>query len=276
VKTKDGTPIVGIYVDAHTTDGNFGGAVTDENGDYVITDLGAVDYTLTVGGLGTPYKQKQKTVTAVANGNATANFTLKNRTTGALGGMVFAPGGEYYSAPVCVSLYTATKKNPIAEVLTYGPEYGDGTYSFGSVKPGSYTVKFEDCDADPAKLFDATYLGGAKTKQDATFVTVVAGVDSWENNLTFGPRSTTSTISGQVKKGNGTPLAGLVVQATDGIASTASAVTDANGNYTITGLFIDQYTVTVGGVTTPYAQKTKTVTTTEDGSVTANFSLHKL
>ena len=275
IKAKDGTPIAGIYVNATTSDGNIGWAETDANGDYVITDLGAVAYTLTVGGLGTPYKEKVKTKTAVANGNVTVNFTLKDRTTGALGGMVLAANGDYYTAPVCAKLYSATKKNPIAEVLTYGPEYGDGTYTFESIKPGSYTVAFEDCDDNPVKAFDTAFLGGATLKADAVFITVVAGEDNWENNFTVEPRSTTSTISGHVEKNNGTPLAGLVVQATDGIASSASAVTDASGNYTITGLFADEYTVTVGGIATPYVQKSKTVTTVESASVTANFSLKK-
>ena len=275
VKAKDGTALAGIYVDAHTTDGNYGGAVTDENGDYVIDGIGAVEYTLTVGGLGTPYKQKQKTVTAVANGSATANFTLKNRTTGAIGGLVLSPTGDDYSAPVCVKLYSPTKKNPIAEVVTSGPGFGDGTYTFDNVKPGSYTVEIEDCDTDPVKLFDNTFLGGAKSKAGATFVTVVAGEDNWGNDVAFEFRTATSSISGHVEKNNGTPLAGLVVQATDGIASSASAVTDPNGNYTIAGLFADEYTVTVGGISTPYAQKQKTVTTVADSSVAVNFSLKK-
>jgi len=275
VKAKDGTPLAGVYVSAHTSNSNIGDGITDENGDYVIDGLGAVEYTLTVGGVGTPYKLKEKTVTAVANGSATANFTLKDRTRGTIGGMALAQNGEYYTAPVCVSLYTATKKNPIAEVVTLGVDFGDGTYTFDDVKPGTYTVQFEDCDDDPARLFDTAFLGGAKTKAEATFITIAAAEDSWGNDFVFEPRSTTSIISGHVEKSNGTPLAGLVVQATDGIASSASAVTDANGNYTITGLFTDEYTVTVSGVATPYAQKSKTVTTIEDGSVTANFSLKK-
>ena len=276
VKAKNGAPIAGIYVTATTTDGNnFGFAETDENGDYTIPEVGAVEYSITVGGVGTPYKPKEKVTTPVANGTVTANFTLKERTTGTLGGFVLAQGGDPYSAPVCAKLYTATKKNPIDEVVTYGPDFGDGSYTFESVKPGSYTVAFEDCDDHPAKAFDTAFLGGAAAKADAVFVTVVAGEDSWGNDFTVEPRSTTSTISGHVEKNNGTPLAGLVVQVTDGIASSASAVTDAAGNYTITGLFTDQYTVTVGGVSTPYAQKQKTVTTVEDGTVTADFSLKK-
>ena len=275
VKDSDGTPVVGIIVQAYSADGNGNGTATDENGDYLIPDLGAIEYTVSVGGVSTPYKLKEKTKTPVADGNVTVNFSLKSRTTGSIGGFVLDSSGAGYAAPVCASLYKSGKKNPIAEVTTYGSQIGDGTYGFYDVKPGTYTVQFADCDADPVKAFDTAFLGGAKLIADATFITIAAAEDSWGSDFTVEARSTTSTISGHVEKSNGTPLAGLVVQATDGIASSASAVTDANGNYTITGLFTDEYTVTVGGVATPYAQKSKTVTTIEDGSVTANFSLKK-
>lgn len=185
IKAQDGTPVAGIYVDAHTSDYNsFGGAVTDEDGNYVIADLGAVDYILTVGGTGTPYKPQDKTVTAVAHGSGKANFTLKNRTTGSLGGVIFAPGDEFYAERVCVQLYSSTKKKPIAEATTFDSN-GDGSYLFDDVKPGSYTVRFQDCDDDPAKRFDDVFLGGVKNYADATFVTVVAAQDSRDNNLTF-------------------------------------------------------------------------------------------
>ena len=276
VKGPNGSPVAGINVQANSGDGNGSGALTDDNGDYVITGLGGgIEYSVSVGGAGTSYKLKEKAKTAVANGNVTVSFTLKSRTTGSIGGFVLAPSGEGYSAAVCASLYKSGKHNPIAEVTTYGSQLGDGTYSFYDLKPGTYTVQFEDCDADPLKAFDTAFLGGTTLRADATVVTIAAGEDSWGNDFTVEPRSATSTITGHVEKSNGTPLAGLVVQATDGITSSASAVTDASGNYTIAGLFADRYTVTVGGISTPYAQKQKTVTTIADGSVAANFSLKK-
>lgn len=275
IKSKDGAPIAGIYVNANAAGGNFGWAETDENGDYVITDLGAVSYTLTVGGVGTPYTAKGKTITAATDGSATANFTLKDRTRGSFGGYVLDAAGEYYDAPVCVTLYSSKNTRAVAEVTTYGPDYGDGTYTFDRLKPGSYTAKFTDCDADPAKAFDTAYLGGSSTYAGATFVTIAAAEDSQDNTFSVTPRATTSSITGHVEKPNGTAIAGLTVFVTDGIASSASAVTDANGNYTVAGLFTDSYSVTVGGGTTLYKEKHKTVTTVADGSVTANFTLPK-
>ena len=274
VKDKNGLPIAGVYVDA-LTDGSSSGAVTDENGNYEITDVGAVAYTITVGGVGTPYTQKSKVVTPVANGSATANFTLKPRTTGSLSGWILVSETEVYNQPVCVTLYSSKNKKVIAETVTLGPDFGDGTYSFYDVKPGSYTVSFADCDDDPAVAFDTVFFGGATKYKDATFITVAAAEDSYGNDHTIDFRTATSTISGHVQKGNGTPLAGLTVTATDGGSTIATAVTDANGDYTITGLYTDRYLVSVGGPGTLYNAKQKNVNTVDDGDITVNFSLAK-
>ena len=274
IKEKNGTPVVGIYVNAYTADGNIGSAATDENGDYLISDVGAVAYTLNVGGVGTPYNAKEQIVTPIANGNGVANFTLKDRKTGTLGGFVAGPDGQWYQQPVCVTLYSSKNKHVVAETATWGPEFGDGSYSFNDLKPGSYTVKFADCDDDPFKKFDDVFLGGVAKYNDATFVTVGAGQDSWENSITLSYRAANSTITGHIAKPNGTPIAGLTVSAV-GEDSTGSAVTNANGDYAISGLFNGEYTVSVGGAGTLYVHKEKSVTAVEGGSVTANFSLGK-
>jgi large repetitive protein len=274
IKDKQGNPIADVYVNAHAEGGSFGDATTDENGNYEITNVGAVAYTLTVGGVGTPYKQKTKVVTPAANGTGTANFTLKPRTTGSLGGWVLVSETEVYSQPVCVTLYSSKNKKVVAETVTLGPDFGDGTYGFYDIKPGSYTVSFADCDDDPAVAFDTVFFGGATKYKDATFITVAAAQESYGNDHTIDFRTASSTVSGHVQKGNGTPLAGLTVTATDG-AITATAVTDANGDYTITGLYTDRYVVSVGGAGTLYNAKQKNVNTVDNGDVTVNFSLSK-
>ena len=273
VTTKHGAPAVGVYVDAHSG-GNIGGAVTDANGDYVIADVGAAPYTLNLGGVGTPYKAQERVVTPVANGNITANFTLKDRKTGSIGGFVTGPDGQWLQEAVCVTLYSSKNKHPVAETATWGPDFGDGSYAFFDLKPGNYTVEFEDCDDDPFKKFDNVFLGGAAKYKDATFVTVTAGQDSWENSIAPTFRAANSTIAGHISKPNGTPIAGLTVHAI-GEDSSGSAVTNASGDYTISGLYNGEYTVSVGGVGTLYVHKEKSVTAVEGGSVTANFSLAK-
>lgn len=188
VTGPNGVPVVGEYVDAHTETGAFAGAVTDENGDYLITGVGAVEYTLSVGGPGTPYDRVQRTVTPVAHETITENFTLAARTTGSISGWVLTPAGDYYSQPVCVTLYGSKNKKPLAKVVTIGEDFGDGSWSFYDLKPGSYTAEFRDCDDDPATKYDKVFLGGVKKHKDATYVTVVAGVDSYENNVTLTPK----------------------------------------------------------------------------------------
>ena len=185
----NGTPVAGIYVSASTANGYGGAAQSDANGDYLISDLGAVEYTLHFGGPGTPYDYQERVVTAVANTDVTANFTLVKRTTGYLTGWVFGPDGDYFQQPVCATLYSAKSKKPLGHTATYGPDFGDGTYIFDNLKPGRYTVEFRDCDDDPSTKFDKVFLGGVKTFKDATFVTIAAGQDSYENNVTMIPRS---------------------------------------------------------------------------------------
>ena len=185
VAGPDGAPVVGIYVSASNEGGSYAAGQTDANGDYVIAGVGAASYTVAVGGIGTPYKLKEKTVTPVANGNAVVNFSLKNRTTGYLTGMVWGPDGEYHLAPVCVSLISTKSKKVVAETITRGEHYGDGTYAFDNVKPGSYTVRFKDCDGDRTTKYNRLYLGGVKKFKDATVVTIGAGVDSYENDVTL-------------------------------------------------------------------------------------------
>ncbi len=182
----DGAPVAGLYVDAHTQDGNIGGASTDENGNYLLSDLGAVPYTLTIGG--GLYTQQQRVVAPVANGDVIADFSLEYRTTGSLGGWVLLPNGEYYNKPVCATLYSSKTKKPLGESVTIGEDFGDGSYGFFDLKPGKYTVGFRDCDDDPSTKFDKVFLGGVKNFKDATILTVVAGQDSWENNVTLTPR----------------------------------------------------------------------------------------
>lgn len=190
IELADGTPVAGIYVQAETDNGNnWGVGLSDENGDYVISDLGAVEYTLSVGGYGSPYDREARVVVAIANDDVTANFTLVPRTTGSLIGYVYQPGGDAYLKPICATLYSAKTKKAVAERYIDGEHYGSDEFYFENLKPGKYTVEIRDCDDDPATKFDKVFLGGVKNFKDATFVTIAAAEDSWGNNIEFAPRS---------------------------------------------------------------------------------------
>lgn len=182
-----GVPAADLQISAQSTGGHFAGAVTDANGDYVIPNVGAGTYTVSVGGNGTPFTLKEKKVTAVAHANVIANFTLANRTTGSIAGRILTVSGEDHITPVCATLYNAKKKE-LETVVTIGDNFGDGGYTFNDVKPGSYTVKFRDCDDDPSTKFTKVWLGDAKKFKDARFITVTAGLDSYDNTVTLVPR----------------------------------------------------------------------------------------
>lgn len=185
----NGAPVAGVYIWAGSdTYGHGGDAVSDANGDFVFDDLGAVEYTVTVAGAGTPYEYQQRVVAAVAHSNVVADFTLVARTTAGIGGWVLLPNGEYYSGSVCATLYSSKTKKPVATATTMSGEAGDGTWTFTDLKPGKYTVEFRDCDSDPKTKFDKVFLGGVKKFKDATIITIVAGIDSYENFITITPR----------------------------------------------------------------------------------------
>lgn len=188
VEDTDGNPIAGVFLNAYSADGNSGWTMTDENGDYVMSDLGAVEYTVNLGGPGTAYDQQERIVAAEANADVRADFTLVNRTTGSITGYLLGLNGEWYSEPICATLYSAHSMKPLAQVVTIGEEFGDGSYSFYDLAPGAYTVGFRDCDDDPGTKFDKVFLGDAKNFSEATFVTIAAGEDSHENVVTLTPR----------------------------------------------------------------------------------------
>lgn len=191
VTGPNGVGVADLYVSALSITGsNIGSAVTDANGNYVIEGLGAIKYTLSVAGPGTIYVAQERVVTAAANATTVANFKLKLRKTGSLAGFILNPDGSYHPEAVCVTLYSSKSKNPIASTITANEQFGgDGTYGFNDLKPGSYTVKFRDCDGNPATKYKKQYLGGVKKYKNAAFITVVAGQDSYENNFTLVPRS---------------------------------------------------------------------------------------
>ena len=179
----DGAPAADVLVDITTTAGPVGGTLTDANGDYVIDRLGAIEYTLIVGGPGSAYERQTKTVIAIAHDDIAVNFTLATRSTAYLGGMLSGPEGDWYSASVCVTLYSSKSKKPVATQVTDSEGFNSGIWFFDPVKPGSYTAEFRDCDDDPATKFDKVFLGGVKNYKDATFVTVVAAQDTYDNNI---------------------------------------------------------------------------------------------
>ena len=187
----DGAPAAGVFVNASDLNGGGSGGETDANGDYVLTDVGATKYLVSVGGVGTTFEPQEKYATPAANGDATVDFVLTPRTTAYFSGNVLDQNGDWYVGTLCATLYSSKSKKALKDVAIWGQGWGEGTWSFDKVKPGSYTVEFRDCDDDPATKFDKVFLGGAKSYKDATFVTLTAGQDSFESVVTLTVRGNT-------------------------------------------------------------------------------------
>ena len=184
--------------------------------------------------------------TSLTAGQVRTDLDFGYANLGAVTGVVFVDSnnngtrdpGEPGLPGVTVTLTgTDTSGNPVTRVVTTNP---DGSYSFPSLPPGSYT------------LTETQPTGFGSSTPNAVPVTVPAGGSAVVN---YG--ETTSSFAGTVYidrdlSGNFTPadapLAGVVValSGTDvnGAPVTRTATTGADGRYTFTGLLAGTYTVT--------------------------------
>jgi Carboxypeptidase regulatory-like domain/CARDB len=128
----------------------------------------------------------------------------------------------------------------------------DGTFVIPDVPPATYDVTFgNDMETTPS--------------------TLVVGSSPVTTQFVVSPGG---SISGSVMlAGAGEPLADEVVTAYSNNGYGATATTDANGQFTLTGLPADTYTVTTGGGT--YTQQVDSGVTVAAGSIVPNvaFSL---
>ncbi len=136
---------------------------------------------------------------------------------------------------------------------------GSGNYSFASVPGGAYTVTISDFPTDVT--FSSTSKAAAIQTAGQTVPVDFSG--------SF---IRTSSIVGNVSAG-GSGIAGVSVAAT-GPGGTQNKVTDANGNYTVTGLRAGSYTVVITDIPDGYtfATTTKTVTVGVGATEQAQFT----
>ncbi len=136
---------------------------------------------------------------------------------------------------------------------------GSGNYSFANVAAGAYTVTISDFPTDVT--FSSTSKAAAIQTAGQTVPVDFSG--------SF---IRTSSIVGNVSAG-GSGIAGVSVAAT-GPGGTQNKVTDANGNYTVTGLRAGSYTVVITDIPDGYtfATTTKTVTVGVGATEQAQFT----
>jgi uncharacterized repeat protein (TIGR01451 family) len=135
----------------------------------------------------------------------------------------------------------------------------DGSYTFAAVPPGDYVV----VETDPSG-YDSTNDTDGVPGDNQVALTLAGGVDSTDNDFLDSTDSALGSIGDTVfwdKDLNGLPgtgegLAGVVVYIDfngngTADANESQAVTDANGNYTLTGLPAGTFSVKVDAATLP-------------------------
>ena len=170
----DGNPAADTYIDARSGP-DFGGGVSGPDGTFVIQRLGVGEWTLTVGGGASPWLETQVVVPLQSGENATiADIVLSPRTTGIIAGSVFDSSTPF---PQSIVGICATLLHPDGSPVPGAVQttFEDGTYYFADLAPGSYTIRFTDCDAARVPQYASAYLGDSTTLGGATIVTATAG-----------------------------------------------------------------------------------------------------
>ncbi len=145
----------------------------------------------------------------------------------------------------------------------------NGNYSIRELAQGTYYLMFY------AKGYEPQFYLNADKWESATSVVVNDTVNNLNavlitnNNSVFG-----GDVIGDIHSDKGTPLAGVLVTLKDSTGETVgSAVTDANGSYTISGLAQGNYTV-VASISTYSSQNQTTTYDPNSGSTTvSNFTM---
>ncbi|MGB0383793.1 MAG: SdrD B-like domain-containing protein [Ardenticatenaceae bacterium] len=246
------------------SNGSSNTVTTDANGNYEFTEVEPGDYTVTAPVLAGSSSTTPRTVTVVvaSGGNPTANFGYQPA--GRISGTAFEDangngtqdGGEAGIANVSITLDGQDRSTTTD---------ANGNYEFTNVDEGNYTVT-----ANPV----SGYSGPTPNSHS---VSVLPG-SSATANFAYQAEGTVSGLLFEDRNGNGSQdagepgLSGLEVQLVNG--STATATTDADGNYQFTGVQAGNYTVVApqaAGYSGP-TPASRAIAVPAGGSATASFT----
>ena len=231
--TVEDAPLPGIGVTlikvVSATSGEIVGAkATGADGGYTFGPLLAGAYQVRIAGYADEhdFAAGDMQVTAVmTDSTATVNFAATIIRTASVSGMVTIDGEAMKDVTVTISGEHA----PADSSMMTGD---DGTYSFGELRKGDYTVTMTNPD-DNAYSFPTVAQP------------VNLGVGQEQPGISFaGTRLKRASISGQVHA-DGDAVANVTVTLSGD--ATGEDMTDDNGEYNFPGLAIGSYTVTISG-----------------------------
>lgn len=229
--TNNGSPVRDASVFVYAADGSFGeSAMTDWNGQYTVSNLPVTGspYRVSVEAPGHPkqYAHGKTDLESATLFPVTAEqVTTVDEAllpTGTISGRFTDPAGNGVSA--WVGAYAGYG------LPTGSPADADGNYSI-SVLPGTYRVGFNYGNTQQ-------YAYGTFSWSQASLFTVAAGETVTVNDV----RLETGTIAGRLTNADGTPAAGVSVQA-EGDTFNGFGATDDSGAYRIEDLVPGAYRV---------------------------------
>jgi len=243
--TGPGGPVAGAQVGAIGADGTGFAAVTDATGAYVITGLAGQMYTVAA--------RKEGLVDAQVSGvNLSAGQTLSGVNLSMLLGGSLA--GQVVSATDGSPVPFAILNIHDSQQVFGGQSDANGNVSVTGLPPGAYSITTQD---------DNLMTTSAN-------VTVVAGAAA-PFTLSVAQRGVlTGTVTNSAA---GAPIPNVPVYAATDQGFSATAVSDASGNYRIEGLDAGTYHVVLGQEDGPALAQAQVVFDLAHTTATANLSI---
>ncbi|MEN9344304.1 MAG: hypothetical protein RLZZ453_1091, partial [Chlamydiota bacterium] len=244
VDINTGLPVSGALIELNLNNIPIYSTLTDSSGTYLITGAAVGSYVVHCHA--TDYQIGIQNVNIAANQTSVVNFSLQS-SFGTVAGTVTSAVGGLPIAGVTVEV------NLDNVVIAFTLTDNSGNYSISGIAPGSYAIH----------AHASTYQIGI---QNATVTS------NHTTTVNFSLQSDPSTIQGQITNTlTGYPISGAFVQVFQGTSLITTAVTDNNGNYTISTLFAANYTLTASA--TGYYTKSQSFSVTAAETKTLNLSL---
>jgi protocatechuate 3,4-dioxygenase beta subunit len=242
---QSGLPISGALVEVSLNNAVIFSILTDSSGNYSISGISPDSYI--VDAYAASYQARTSSATVSSNQTTQVNFSLQS-SPGIISGTVIS---TMSTSPIPGALVEVNLNNTlIFSTLTDG----SGNYSISGLAPNTYAVH----------AHAITYQTAVNSS-----VTVVSNITTTANfSLQSNPGAVKGTITDSV---TGLPLSGVFIDLFEDGIFVDVAVTDSVGNYSVTGLAADSYTLIASKVN--YDSKDSSFTVTAGETTTANLTL---